>query len=513
MKRIKPYLIPLFSVCLILVAGKIISGKENAVQLQNNKQQQKMSLPGAKDDTLEEADKVYGFEMKIREGPYGLKKKGRQYLIDRAEDIYTLAELVNSGKEIEEGVLAAEASYRLLNDITLTHRLETDFTGIGTKEHPFNGVLDGDGHSLEGNFFADNKYEGDYIITYGDGVILNLTVNNLFKKHTKEPDENTEDSLFYKLLHVSFTVDMISQTGELHVIISDQPGCDELLEFLKHEFQEGCLYLTIVEASLDTAELADYIFGSEQYEIQIDWGTDLDGKQIDRPFSAEGFLSYLYKMRLPEDAGKAIGKETLLSFRRQRVNGLNCSTFLFEGWDEWGSTSPPVLILAEGNWEDKENMCQLITVSAPEYIMSEHYNIDAEDTNFDGFDDLMIRMGTSGGSGGNWTNYRSAIWNPDRKEFSFFSSMPEQITLFDPEEKRIIHEAMCGAGDETVIEYKVIEGEYIETRRLNWESWSYKPAVLYYYEYGSLVHEMSVNDFDDVIEQFPDMDFWRDGAN
>lgn len=507
MKNTKLYLLLLLPAGLILLAAGIRAvrlpqklSEENSAETQE---------AGAIQDrpASQEAGAIRGRtasqeagSLEIVKAPYGFQKKGGQYLLDCAEDIYQLAELVNSGQEVEEGIPAADASYRLLNDITLSHKLKTDFSGIGTEEHPFHGVIDGDGHTLAGNFFADCEEEYRYVMACGDGVAVNLRVDNLFKERCgwhkgREP----ENDYFPKLLEAPFTVDMSSGYGQLYAIISDQAECDGLVNFLKHEFQTGSLYLTVGGASIDTAELAQYIFGCQNYEIKVDWAADTQA-------SAEGFLSHLYEFKTPAGILAVVEGEPLAGFHKQWVKGLACASFFFQGWDEFGIEAPPVLVAVWGEWAEGQKVCQLIPVSAPEYMMQERYHMEALDVNFDGWKDLMICMGTSGGSGGSWTNYRSAVWDPAKKEFAFFPSMPEQITFFDRAGKRIIHSSRCGAGDETVIAYEIIEGEYRETRRLELVSWE-EPSILYYFENGELTEEIPVSG-DEVTDLFPDMDYW-----
>ncbi len=48
------------------------------------------------------------------------EKDGKVYLIQSAEDMRTLALLVNNNKEVEPGVAAHNASYRLTRDIDLS---------------------------------------------------------------------------------------------------------------------------------------------------------------------------------------------------------------------------------------------------------------------------------------------------------------------------------------------------------------------------------------------------------
>lgn len=81
------------------------------------------------------------------------------YLIQSAQDMRTLALLVNGSKEVEPGVPAHSASYRLIRDIDLSAycRGETGWEPIGCgrdagedETREFNGTFDGGNHVVTG---------------------------------------------------------------------------------------------------------------------------------------------------------------------------------------------------------------------------------------------------------------------------------------------------------------------------------------------------------------------------
>lgn len=89
------------------------------------------------------------------------EKDGEAYLIQSAEDMRTLALLVNEGKEVEPGVAAHNASYRLTRDIDLSpyctgeEGWEPIGRGCGEEENEtcvreFNGTFDGGNHVVTG---------------------------------------------------------------------------------------------------------------------------------------------------------------------------------------------------------------------------------------------------------------------------------------------------------------------------------------------------------------------------
>lgn len=61
------------------------------------------------------------------------------YLIRNEEDMAYVAYVINNGEENEEGVKYADCHYKLTNDLDFEGKY---FEPIGTKENPFNGVLD-----------------------------------------------------------------------------------------------------------------------------------------------------------------------------------------------------------------------------------------------------------------------------------------------------------------------------------------------------------------------------------
>lgn len=100
-----------------------------------------------------------GFCVNAQESVF--EKDGGVYLIQSAEDMRTLALLVNEGKEVEPGVAAHNASYRLTRDIDLSpyctgeEGWEPIGCGCGEEENEtcvreFNGTFDGGNHVVTG---------------------------------------------------------------------------------------------------------------------------------------------------------------------------------------------------------------------------------------------------------------------------------------------------------------------------------------------------------------------------
>lgn len=92
------------------------------------------------------------------------QKDGDIYLIQSADDMRKLAVLVNENKEVEEGVWAQTASYRLTCDIDLSEYCREDGgwepIGYTVTEGYFNGTFDGNGHMITGLYINRPEEQG-----------------------------------------------------------------------------------------------------------------------------------------------------------------------------------------------------------------------------------------------------------------------------------------------------------------------------------------------------------------
>ena len=114
------------------------------------------------------------------------------YQIANPAQLYWFAELVNSGMKNAKGELVADivVNSNVLNaDGSLNGTPEHVWTPIGTNNHPFTGVFDGNGHTISGLYFKnnrDNKYPdgGTYVGLFGyafDAFGYNVTGRGIIK--------------------------------------------------------------------------------------------------------------------------------------------------------------------------------------------------------------------------------------------------------------------------------------------------------------------------------------------
>ena len=95
------------------------------------------------------------------------------FVIDDYDELCDVAEMVNNGNE-------KYSKYVLANDITVPENTEWT-TPIGTKENPFEGSFDGQGHTISGLNVYDTRSELDYYGLFGfvnGGTIKNVNISD-----------------------------------------------------------------------------------------------------------------------------------------------------------------------------------------------------------------------------------------------------------------------------------------------------------------------------------------------
>ena len=413
----------------------------------------------------------------------GFTKENGEYLIENSEQLELLSEMVANREEIEPGVDAATASYRLCNDVVVRDRLK-----IGSRRSPFCGDFDGDGYKIIGeDFFIATEYRFDetgqqigieeYIrfdcveeqpirIELGDWRALEETEHRL----TSVPKE----SLYIRVWSEELNMNETAQRVKL---------CWDVNRHRNH------YSVKIADCNFIEDSYYQYMEGSDALRPFLDLFGEEAGAIMRQTAEAEN--SYVSFLKL------------------EHVGELDICTFAVRASEE-----EQYHVMMTGEWENTKIEFQHVVIPTTDatgfgqpYLKCDFSQVDI---NFDGREDLLIYEGFSGGSGGSWGNYRAMVWNDAAEEFVWYPSFPMQLVFLEFNEQRMISRYRLGASHEAVCEYSVVDGEYAETREQVWESEPDGSAVLSYYEMGVLVtqHDVSGLDKDEFAEFYPDLDYW-----
>lgn len=450
-------------------------------------------------------------EIKEYETETGFIKKGGMYLIDGQSQLEKLARMIEEKEEIEPGVAAAEASYRLRRNL----KKMDDWFSIGTEETPFCGTFDGDGYDISGKFplCADwNKTESLFYI--GESARL----ENLFIRNE---------------------MDMSCQ-AEVCIGVSDEKDCLKLEHNLaafpdcRVWLRIGAWNLDMQAAATDLRERWERNRGEEGYYVSVYFYPMADEEKVEWKPGMQTAMTP-FGMLAGEEWGKIIEEAAeqeegyLRYIELQRIGGINCCIFQIEHPWKWGRCSVGYHILLEGEWEGTHVQEQHLYVpyeQEEEGKLGYRYEncVTEEDINFDGKNDLLIHEGCSGGTGGSWGNYRAFIWKEETGQFEYYPSFPHQLVSLEFDRQRVITRWRLGAGYQCVQEFGVVDGEYVCTRKLIWEDKSYDynaetgeriyDGILSYYEMDELVETHVVpswDSWDEVGQLYPDLDYWPRG--
>ena len=415
-----------------------------------------------------------------------LKRNG-VYLIDSGEQLELLSKKIADGEEIETGVDAAAAFYRLCNDVEVR-----DFLWIGSVESPFHG-----------SFFGD-----DYMIT---GIDFGMSTGRSYSRNE----------------HVRYDYHNWRKTG-IRCTIESEETLEEVQEKLTTVPPES-IHIEIESEGLDMQPIAESVqecwnrnhYGNH-YFVQIDNLNLQEGSYSQWAQDSEALLPFLDLFG--EEAG-AIMRQTAeeegsyVSFLRlERIDGLDICSFAVRVSEE-----EQYHVMVRGEWEDTEVPFQHLVIPSTGYskfFLSEFsgYNILQADINFDGKEDLLIEEGGNSGTGGSFRHYRAVVWDEKKGEFAWYPSFPKEASDLELNEKRVIKHYRSGTSYEVVCEYGLVDGEYVKTRELIDEyHMATNSSTLSYYEMGVLVEvhdttDMSAGEFEALYETlYSDLNFWSKG--
>ena len=126
------------------------------------------------------------------------------------------------------------------------------------------------------------------------------------------------------------------------------------------------------------------------------------------------------------------------------------------------------------------------------------FELMAEDINFDGRKDLLLRLGTNHKTGRKREHYIGIVWNGATKSFSFMDSFPEFVSFLEWDRQRIV-EFWCSDKEDRylVYLYEFMDGQYEETKRLELirdNSQEDKSVIIKTYHGGDLIDSCDFSD-------------------
>lgn len=477
-------------------------------------------------DKLEKLQKqlATAASMEESETKTGFDKKSGIYLIDDYRQLWTLRQMIAEGAEIEPGISAASASYRLRNDIDFLSRYDpVPVFYLGTEETPFRGSFDGDGHCIWGYFPLMGNESCPEAMFYKDAT---AQIENL---HISNQAANLGAGAYQGL---SSELTAPWEIKELERHLPDFPGCSIKVEIsdwdlevqqtaeglrqhweklLSQEEARDC-YVSMTfypqgEESVATTEPAALAHDEHIHEEYL--------QKLRTAFLTLGGAEYsdLIEETLANEDGY------LWFLRLERIEGLLCCTFEIGIPDSVpnSNSSYHYYLIAEGEWEGKEVTKQCLSIP---YTFGEEssigvgssFEIENVDLDFDGKADLLIHEGYSGGSGGFWSNYRAIVWKEDSGQFIDFPSFPEQVSSLELDRQRIVSHGRSGYDNESVGVYEVVNGEYVCTKELVCQSNGDGTVIeLSYYEMGELVKTHMLSNWNEKETLYPDLDYWFKG--
>lgn len=416
----------------------------------------------------------------------GFTKVNGEYLIESGEQLELLSKMVANREEIEPGVDAATASYRLRNDVVVRDRLQ-----IGSSRSPFYGNFTGDGYKIIGkDFFIWPKYRYDET-----GKQIRIEEYIRYNLAPEKP--------------IAFSVKDVRSLKVTQYGLTSVPK-----ESLGITVAAEGLYMQditrLVKLCWDVNHYRNH------YSVSIFDCNYIEDSHYRYVEESDALLPFLDLFG--EEAGAimrqtAEEEDSYVSFLRlERIGGLDICTFAIRASEE-----EKFHVMMTGEWENTEIESQHLVIPTTGILgfsqTYAHCDFSQVDINFDGKEDLLIYEGASGGSGGSWGDYRAVVWDDDAEEFVWYPSFPMQLVRLEFNEKRMISHYRVGYAHEVVCEYGVVDGEYVETRRVSWDCKSDGSSTLSYYEMEVLVEQHDVTDLDtdEVAAYYPDLNLWTYG--
>lgn len=444
----------------------------------------------------------------------GFLKMDGVYLIDTEEQLYKLRDMLRDEAEVEPGVPAAEASWRLRNNVILDDDM---WFCLGTEENPFCGSFDGDGHSIQGRFPLMNS----------------VTPKALFHMDEQADIEN---------LHILND----QSEGKIHVEMCEIRDCDELEKYLPG--LPGCsVHAEIREWGLDVEQTVRALRRHweqddrrDGYSVSLTLHPNMfeeDRKPADSEKELQGMQDALLTFGGPEYAEmirEAMEQEEgcLWFVRLEQVGELTCCTFevgepayspipineqaytpdCYPKLEEEKNDFVYYYVAVEGKWEGKEVKGQCFRIP---YTFETTNSIGADsiegiDLNFDEKKDLLIRDVVYEGR---WDDCRALVWEEEAGRFAYFPSFPANVYRLETDRQRMVDSGAIGEWMQYVLIYEIINGEYVCTQKLILLDQMDGTYELSYYEMGELVetHRLSSDDWEEVERQrgelYPDMDY------
>lgn len=432
----------------------------------------------------------------------GFLKKNGIYLIDRESQLKTLQQMVAEGAEIEPGIAAADASYRLRRSLEM-ERSGDDWFFIGTEDAPFCGSFDGDGHYISGEFpFMEGEDVPEAIFrTASVAKIANLEVHNQMYK-----SPNAE---------VYVTVNNDAECAEVENNLTTFPDCRVQVVMNDWELNAQKIADALRERWERNCEREGYYVSMSFYPFSVTKSDE--EKYIQNILTPFGTLAGNEYKEIIEEARKQ--EEGYLRFvRLERIGEIICCSFEISEMGEGEHLEGDGYhIVLEGKWEGQEVQRQHLYIPYTEFERRslgtyQNYRIECVDINFDGKQDLLIHEGVSGGSGGSWSNYRAIVWNGEAGQFAYYPSFPEQLTTLEFDRQRVISTGQTGVPCQWVRAYGVVNGEYVCTRELIYQTvpdgGGQNITKLSYYEMGELVQTHILSEWKERETLYPDMNYW-----